>query len=225
VGALAVGGLVVSLPAARPAPAALVGRTAAAPVSVQGTARPGLPVRRASEPPTRPAPREHRTGADPAGAATATQAAPAAVGSPAAIRIRAVGIHAPIRPVGVATDGQLALPPDPDVVGWYRHGPRPGAGRGGAVLASHVDTLEEGLGVFARLTAVRRGDAVLVTTRDGHRRTYRVSAVRRYDKQSLPARLFARTGPERLHLITCGGEFDADRGGYQQNLVVTALPS
>jgi hypothetical protein len=37
--------------------------------------------------------------------------------------------------------------------------------------------------------------------------------------------VFARTGAPRLRLITCGGEYDVDAGGYQQNLVVTAVPA
>ena len=49
--------------------------------------------------------------------------------------------------------------------------------------------------------------------------------MRRFDGQALPEELFARTGPERLWIITCGGEYLPDEGGYQQNLVVTAVPS
>ena len=44
-------------------------------------------------------------------------------------------------------------------------------------------------------------------------------------RQALPAELFSRRGPERLHVITCGGEYLPDAGGYQQNLVVTAAPA
>jgi Sortase domain len=224
---LAAGGLMVSL---------LVASTAAAPplpdYRQEVTARdqparraaPDTPTRTATqtatpdgsegpvnEQPSRPAPRRPRT--------------VAAVGSvPASVRVRAVAIESPVRPVGVARDGQMQLPADPDLLGWYRHGPRPGAGRGAAVMAAHVDTVEDGLGVLARLFQVRRGDPVVVTGLSGQRRTYRVTAIRWYDKQALPARLFARTGPHRLHLVTCGGEYDADRGEYQQNLVVTAIP-
>lgn len=219
VGLLAVGGLLVSLLAVRAAPALSDA------VAAHSNTR--LPrIQRASEPPTRPAPPTHRLGADPTGAvATATPTVPAAVGSlPATIRIAAVGLRAPIRPVGVAGNGQMELPADPDIVGWYRHGPHPGAGRGASVLASHVDTVKNGLGVFALLTEARRGDIVVVTTSAGRRLAYHVSAVDRYDKQALPPRLFTRSGTEKLHLITCGGEYDAGRGGYEDNLVVTALP-
>jgi hypothetical protein len=45
------------------------------------------------------------------------------------------------------------------------------------------------------------------------------------DKQTLPVdRLFAREGPPRLVLVTCGGEFVPERGGYESNVVVVAEP-
>jgi hypothetical protein len=52
-----------------------------------------------------------------------------------------------------------------------------------------------------------------------------VVGVERFDRQGLPEELFSRQGPERLRVITCGGEYDPDAGGYQQNLVVTAAPA
>jgi hypothetical protein len=47
--------------------------------------------------------------------------------------------------------------------------------------------------------------------------------VQRFDRQRLPSELFGRTGPELLRLITCGGAYDPETG-YEQNLVVTAVP-
>jgi hypothetical protein len=130
-----------------------------------------------------------------------------------------------IRPVGVAQDGQMQLPPDPRVLGWYRFGPGPGSGSGSAVLAGHLDSRRLGLGPLVRLRDVEVGDPVRVRLGDGTTRRYRVSDVTRYDRQALPNELFSRSGPERLRLITCGGAYDAESGGYQQNLVVTATPS
>jgi hypothetical protein len=66
---------------------------------------------------------------------------------------------------------------------------------------------------------------VAVTLADGTVVTYRVSAVERVPKTVLPAdRLFARDGPPQLALITCGGDFDREKGGYTDNVVVTAAP-
>jgi hypothetical protein len=44
-------------------------------------------------------------------------------------------------------------------------------------------------------------------------------------KKRLPyEELFAVDGPPRLTLISCGGYYDKDNGGYQDNVVVTAVP-
>jgi hypothetical protein len=39
------------------------------------------------------------------------------------------------------------------------------------------------------------------------------------------AELFARTGPPRLVLVTCGGDFDPETGSYRANVVVHAVPA
>jgi len=152
---------------------------------------------------------------------------PAARETARAVRVQvgSAGIDSVIRPVGVSPDGQMALPPDPEVLGWYRFGPAPGAGTGSVVLAGHLDSKRYGLGPLVGLRRVVAGDRVRVTSSDGSGQRYTVVGVRRYDRQALPAELFARTGPERLRIVTCGGDYLPDEGGYQQNLVVTAVPS
>ena len=141
---------------------------------------------------------------------------------PRRVTIPAVGLEMPVRPVGVVADGQMELPDDPAVLGWYRWGPAPGA-HGSAVLAGHLDSWEQGVGPLVRLREVLVGDDVVVGTPRGPV-VHTVTAVDRYPRQALPDTLFARSGPPLLRLVTCGGEYDEDAGGYQQNLVVTAEP-
>jgi hypothetical protein len=145
---------------------------------------------------------------------------------PVRVALSSVGIEAPVRPVGVAEDGQMQLPPDPRVMGWYRFGPAPGTESGGSVvIAGHLDSKRFGLGPLARLRDMEVGQPIEVALADGTTSTYTVVAVQRFDRQGLPEELFSRQGPERLRVITCGGEYDPDAGGYQQNLVVTAAPA
>ena len=146
-------------------------------------------------------------------------------GAPVRVRIGAVGLNAPVRPVGVADDGQMQLPPDPRVLGWYRFGPAPQADDGGSiVIAGHLDSNRFGLGPLVRLRDLQPGDRIDVRVRGGRAVVYEVRDLRRFDRQALPASIFARSGPELLRLVTCGGAYDADAGGYQKNLVVTAVP-
>ncbi|MGH8867390.1 MAG: class F sortase [Actinomycetes bacterium] len=119
----------------------------------------------------------------------------------------------------------MALP-DADTVGWYRHGAAPGDRAGSAVLAGHVDSRDRGLGALAALRFTRTGDRVRVTLADGTPLTYRVVDRMSYAKRALPAdRLFGRGGPAALRLVTCGGSFMPEAGGYTENLVVTAVPT
>jgi hypothetical protein len=136
-----------------------------------------------------------------------------------------LGIEAPVRSVGVDADGQMELPDDPRVLGWYRFGPAPGSAKGSTVVAAHVDSLEYGVGPLARLAGATPGQRIDVTMRDGSTLRYRVSAVEQLDKAGLPLdRLFAENGRHLLRIVTCGGDFIEERGSYEDNIVLTAVP-
>ncbi len=228
--ALAAEGLLVSLAAARSGLAtgpedqvAQPGPVSSAPRMV--STRPTTPavepdVGRQDGTVRRSPPKVGRSDATALARATRQQSAP----PPTRVRLDSVGIDAPVRPVGVQSDGQMQLPDDPKVLGWYRFGEAPASGRGATVLAGHLDSLRYGIGPLVRLRDLSLGDTFSVTLGDGITEEYVVQQVRRFDRQGLPDQLFARTGRERLHLITCGGAYDRDNGGYQQNLVVTAFP-
>ncbi|ADB33479.1 peptidase C60 sortase A and B [Kribbella flavida DSM 17836] len=145
------------------------------------------------------------------------------VPAPERLTIRSVGLDLPVRAVGVAADGQMELPVNPSVVGWYRFGPAPAEREGSVVLGGHVDSKEYGVGPLVRLRKLRPGALIDVRATDGSTVQYRVEGVRDVEKQELAVgELFGRTGPRRLHLVTCGGPYDPDGGGYRDNLVVTA---
>lgn len=143
---------------------------------------------------------------------------------PTRLQINHLDLSMPVRPVGVARDGQMALPATPALMGWYEHGPQPGDPAGATVLAAHRDLPGYGTGPAARLERLERGDVVTVRSGNAVQR-YRVTEVARLKKQTLDLdALFSRAGPPRLHLVTCSGRFDRATGTYEQNLVVVALP-
>lgn len=143
--------------------------------------------------------------------------------APTSLAIEGLGVaDAPVVPVGVKDDGEMEVPGASEV-GWYRFGSRPGDD-GAAVLAAHVayDGVD---GVFRHLDDLEEGDALTVSFADGSRRAFTVTAVERYDKSDLPADVWARTGPPRLVLITCGGDFDTAADSYEDNVVAYAGPA
>ncbi|MET7392254.1 class F sortase [Dactylosporangium sp. NPDC005572] len=154
---------------------------------------------------------------------SATQA-PAPASAPVRLAIGAIGVDAPVRSVDVDRNGMLEAPPlaTPREVGWYKRGPTPGEA-GNSVLVGHVDTAASGPAVFYELGRLKVGDEVNVTRVDGSAVSFRVDSVRMFSKADFPADLVY--GPARqaqLRLVTCGGTFDARKGSYLANTVVTA---
>ncbi|MFB2556359.1 class F sortase [Herbiconiux liangxiaofengii] len=144
---------------------------------------------------------------------------------PVRVQVGDLGIDVSVAPEGVDDAGALALPDDPDIASWYKWGPSPWSEEGTTVIASHVDSLEYGLGQFARLPDATAGTVVTVQAADGREAQYTVQQVQMADKSGVDwASVFTREGEDRLVLITCGGEFDYDTGHYLSNVIVTAVP-
>jgi hypothetical protein len=127
-----------------------------------------------------------------------------------------------VTPVSV-TNGQLGVPEDGRVLGWWRDGAAPAARGGTVVLAGHVDTKADGPGALYRLETLDPGQTMSIATGSGPA-TYRVVARQAYRKGRLPADIFSADGPARLAVITCGGAFDHSTRTYAYNVVVYALP-
>lgn len=144
--------------------------------------------------------------------------------NPERLVVPSLDLTVPVRSVGVADDGQMAIPEDVDEAGWYRFGPSPGEA-GNAVLAGHVDSREQGLGAFARLGDLALDDVVEVVLDDGTTQRWAITGRDEVSKDNLvPSDLFRRSGPSQLVLVTCGGEFDGTARSYKANVVVVAQP-
>lgn len=131
-------------------------------------------------------------------------------------------------PVDVATTsrrGLLRVPADITRAGWWDGGARLGDRYGAMVVASHVDSTEQGLGPFAELLDVAPGDPVTVASSRSSQE-FTVDTVDVVPKTTLDTRddLFSTDGPVRLVLVTCAGPFVPEQGGYQDLAVVTAVP-
>lgn len=150
---------------------------------------------------------------------------PAARIAPDRLVIESIGVDMPVDEVGVEQNGQMQLPVDPAVAGWYRYGPDAAATAGHVVLAAHVDAIGYPIGPLANLRDVAVGSPVAVTAADGSTRTWVVESLTSYEKTALPTdQLFAREGDPALVIITCGGPFDSATGHYRDNVVAIAKP-
>jgi len=122
--------------------------------------------------------------------------------------------------LGLAQDGEIEVPQNADIPGWFTPGPSPGQ-LGPAVIAGHVDSTT-GPAVFYRLSELRPGDHIKVARRDGSIARFTVDRVTNFSKAAFPTRaVYGPTRRSELRLITCGGQYD-DQDGYLANTVVFA---
>ena len=147
--------------------------------------------------------------------------------SPRRIVIPTLQAQAPIVKVGTGPDGQLDVPINPHVVGWWSPGAEPGAAKGTAIFAGHINFAGV-TGTLADIGTLRPGDTVDVYGTHVGKRTkvaFRVTGVRTYHKTHLPyRRIFDQQSIGRLAIVTCGGPFDASTGNYLDNIVAFAVP-
>lgn len=141
-------------------------------------------------------------------------------GSPRFLRIPALGIRSRVVPIR-APHRTLVPPSDPQLLGWWADGAKPGAAKGTAVITGH--TVHAGGGALDDLESVHPGDQIVVRTGQ-ESLPYAVRRVRTYDKHSfdeLAPEVFSQKGRGRLVLVTCE-DWNGER--YLSNVVVTAAP-
>jgi hypothetical protein len=157
---------------------------------------------------------------DEADASRSPQRPSARVVSPVHLSIGSIGVDTRLVRLGLNDDGTVEVPTERGTAGWFRLGPVPGQ-RGSSVILGHVDSVD-GPDVFADLSTMRPGAPVQVGLSDDTVATFEVTGMRTYANADFPAdRVYAGTRRGReLNLVTCGGAYDADRGGYQANVVV-----
>lgn len=146
-------------------------------------------------------------------------------GRPRALSLPTISETLPVAPVALDDAGRMAVPPDPQIAGWYRWGATPESDTGSVVLAAHVDG-PSGPGPLMELGRLEPGDPVHVVTSAGRTHTYRIRTVERHAKATLdPAWVFDKGGAQRLHIVSCGGRWDARASSYTDNVIAIAEPA
>jgi hypothetical protein len=141
--------------------------------------------------------------------------------APTRLRIASLGVDTGLEPLTIDAAGQLQSPKAYEEAGWSAAGTAPGD-PGPAVLAGHVDS-RTGPAVFYKVHELKTGDRIEVQ-RGGAWLTFTVTAREHYAKAQFPsAKVYGPTPLPELRLITCGGDFDAARHSYRDNVVVYAV--
>ncbi|HVW82547.1 MAG TPA: class F sortase [Candidatus Paceibacterota bacterium] len=150
---------------------------------------------------------------------------------PARLAIPAIGVDAPIDPLGIVAGDRMQAPANFTDVGWYKYGVVPGS-PGIAVLYAHLDNGLGLSGVFKDLDRLKAGDELTLTRKDGATLRFKVSDVETYPYDAVPPAAIGESSPgpgpadpARVVLITCAGEptHDPSMGfTYDHRLLVTA---
>lgn len=149
------------------------------------------------------------------------------VADPARIFIPSINVDAPIFSTGISAAGVVAIPENVNEVGWYNGSSKPGDLHGSAVIVGHRDGAFGVDGAFYNLAKLGPGDPIRIVDEEGLATNYEVAArevVAKKEFAKVAPEYFSKTGSPRLTLITCGGAYIKDKGGYQANVIVTALP-
>jgi hypothetical protein len=137
---------------------------------------------------------------------------------PARITVPSIGVQARVSALGLKEDGELSVPEDPWLVGWWRGGSRPGE-EGPAVLVGHKDS-RTGPAVFYEVVDLAPGDEITVDDTNGRAATFVVTEIEQVDKDAFPTdKVYGKTESPELRLLTCGGEYDEE---YEDNVIVYA---
>lgn len=143
---------------------------------------------------------------------------------PTKLSIPTLKVNAPVEQVGLADDGTVQTPAldEPNMTGWYKHGPTPGQ-KGPAVILGHVDSAKNGPAVFYKLRSLKQGDKLTVQRKDGSSADFTVQKSKDVSKQQFPTKqVYGDIPYAGLRLITCGGAFDKSKGSYEDNIIVFA---
>lgn len=150
--------------------------------------------------------------------ATATPTQTPYAGSVARLKIPRFNVDSAIESIGlIPGQNQLDVPKNPLNTGWYDIYDRPGWG-GNAVFSAHVDYFPNIKGPFYNLHQLDAGDEIVVVMGDGGEYVYRLIRKACYPEDSIPMGdlIWPRdkpAGAEWVTLVTCGGRFQAYKGG------------
>jgi len=142
--------------------------------------------------------------------------------SPVSIVIEGARVDASVEKRNII-DGVMEAPSGPTDVAWYQQTDLLGE-VGNVVMVGYVDYFDVGPAVFFHLQDLEQGDEIVATGTDGNRYVYTVERVELYEVVDMTdetvEEIVGPTQEASITLITCGGEFDYDRGVYLSRTVV-----
>ncbi len=143
-------------------------------------------------------------------------------GLPARLKIPGINVNAAVKYVGLTSDKDMDTPKNPDDVGWFEPGQRPG-NNGSAVITGHYGWINGRTAVFDNLHKLRKGDKLYIEDKKGTIITFVVRGSRTYGPNEDATNVFRSSdGKAHLNLITCTGVWNKTQKSYSTRFVVFA---
>lgn len=126
------------------------------------------------------------------------------IGLPIRLKISKLKIDAPVKSLGLTSDGAMDTTKGPYDVAWYKFGPRPGE-KGSAVIAGHYGRWKNGaISVFNKLNTLVKGDIISVKDDKGVIISFVVRESKLYAPTADATDIFySNDGKSHLNLVTC----------------------
>ncbi len=139
---------------------------------------------------------------------------------PVRLKIPSLNVDTAVEQVGIASDGAMDVPKEPNEVAWFNLGPRPGE-IGSAVIAGHSGYKDNRPAVFDNLSKLQKGDKIYTEDEKGAIATFVVRDFKDYDPKANAVDVFGSgDGIAHLNLVTCSGIWNKIDKTHSDRLVI-----
>ncbi len=140
---------------------------------------------------------------------------------PALLHIPAINVNAPIQKVGIDQHGEIAVPSNINLTGWFVDGAIPGE-PGLSIIDGHLDGPSK-KGVFWDLARLKPGDTLTIERGDKKILIFEVTSTKTVKTSEAAGVLFSQdpATKSQLNLITCTGTYDKRSRSYDQRIIIS----
>jgi LPXTG-site transpeptidase (sortase) family protein len=139
---------------------------------------------------------------------------------PRELNLKSIDKRGYIQPVGVDQHGNIAVPSNVLMAGWYVNSAKPGD-KGLSIITGHRDGVMK-KGVFRYLGDLKEGDLFEIEYGDGSIRNFKVLEIRVASIEDTYDIMYEKKEnvESQLNLITCSGDYDKEAETYDKRTTV-----
>lgn len=141
--------------------------------------------------------------------------------SPRRIIIPNLEVNAIIQPVGTTSAGDMEVPVDPSIAGWFSQRAVPGE-KGLSIINGHLLSGAEHEGIFSNLNQLSVGSIFQIEMGDYSKKDFIVTANYKVTNAEAQELLYKQIYISQLNLITCTGQYLKTQETFDHRQIVVA---